>query len=104
MGRLQTWGAAARRSPVLLGGWRPWWWWPWSAGGVVLATRSSPPPAPTPSPSTRAVALGDSVPYGHGLANPYLTPQQGLPADAGLPGPLDARPTRAWSPRPWGSP
>jgi hypothetical protein len=25
------------------------------------------------------VALGDSVPYGHGLANPYLTPQLGLP-------------------------
>jgi hypothetical protein len=28
----------------------------------------------------RAVALGDSVPYGHGLANPYLTPQIGLPS------------------------
>jgi hypothetical protein len=27
----------------------------------------------------RAVALGDSVPYGHGLSNPYLTPQIGLP-------------------------
>ena len=47
MGRLQTWGAAARRSPVF-----------WGvtavvvvalvAGGVVLATRSSQPPAPTP--------------------------------------------------------
>ncbi len=86
MGRLQTWGAAARRSPVF-----------WGvtavvvvalvAGGVVLATRSSQPPVPTPSTSTRAVALGDSVPYGHGLANPYLTPQQGLPADAISQGP-----------------
>jgi len=78
MGRLQTWGAAARRSPVF-----------WAvtafvvaaliAGGVVLATRSTSPPAPSPSTSTRAVALGDSVPYGHGLHNPYLTPQLGLP-------------------------
>ena len=49
-------------------------------GGVVVATRSSPPPAPSPSTSIRAVALGDSVPYGHGLANPYLTPRVGLPA------------------------
>jgi hypothetical protein len=48
------------------------------AGGVLLATR--PGPAPTPPPSVRAVALGDSVPYGHGLANPYLTPQIGLPS------------------------
>ncbi len=89
MGRLPTWGAAARRSPVV-----------WAvtavvvvvalvAGGVVLATRSSQPPT-TPSPSTRAVALGDSVPYGHGLANPYLTPQQGLPADAVSQGPSRA--------------
>jgi len=79
MGRLQTWGAAARRSPVF-----------WAvtavvvvalvAGGVVLATRSSQPPAPSPTRSTRAVALGDSVPYGHGLHNPYLTPEVGLPA------------------------
>ena len=47
MGRLQTWGAAARRSRgfqvtaavvvvALL------------AGGIVLATRSSPPPASVP--------------------------------------------------------
>ena len=88
MGRLQTWGAAARRSPVF---------WGVSAvvvlvaalvaGGVVLATRTSQPPAPTPSASTRAVALGDSVPYGHGLANPYPTPQLGLPADAISQGP-----------------
>src|SRR5580704_6636648 len=79
MGRLQTWGDAARHSRVfqvvagvvvivLV------------AAAVVVATRSGPP-APTPAPkvSTRAVALGDSVPYGHGLANPYLTPQIGLP-------------------------
>ncbi len=51
----------------------------------VLATRSSsPPPAP---PTTRAVALGDSVPYGHGLANPYPTPQLGLPIQAVSEGP-----------------
>ena len=70
MGRLQTWGAAARRSPVF---------WAVSAvvvlalvaGGVVLATRSTRaarPVArrrrPAPSPS------GDSVPYGHGLPTP----------------------------------
>ena len=82
MGRLQTWGAAARHSRtaqvaavVLV--------LALVAGSVVLVTRSAPPPnVPTPPPpaSTRAVALGDSVPYGHGLANPYLTPQIGLPA------------------------
>lgn len=85
MGRLQTWGAAARHSRVfqvvaavvvlsLV------------AVGVVLATGNN---APTPSPelSTRAVALGDSVPYGHGLANPYLRPQVGLPTDAVSQGP-----------------
>ncbi len=49
------------------------------AGSVVLATRRSTPSAPTPAASTRAVALGDSVPYGHGLHNPYPTPQAGLP-------------------------
>ncbi len=89
MGRLQTWGAAARHSRpfqvtaavvvVAL-----------VAGGIVLATRSTAPapsPTPKPPPSTRAVALGDSVPYGHGLANPYLTPQIGLPADAVSQGP-----------------
>src|ERR1700728_1344909 len=88
MGRLQTWGTAARRSRgvqvtaavvvvALL------------AGGIVLATRSAPPPAippAPPAPTTRAVALGDSVPYGHGLANPYLTPQIGLSTDAGAQG------------------
>jgi hypothetical protein len=88
MGRLQTWGAAARHSRtvqvlaavavVAL-----------VAGGIVVATRSGPAPAPTPSPaqSTRVVALGDSVPYGHGLANPYLTPQIGLPVTAVSQGP-----------------
>jgi hypothetical protein len=90
MGRLQTWGAAARRSRLLqvvaavvvlaLVG-----------GSIVLVTRSAGPPAvpstPAPPPSTRAVALGDSVPYGHGLANPYLTPQIGLPTDAVSQGP-----------------
>jgi hypothetical protein len=89
MGRLRTWGTAARRSPVF-----------WAvtavvvvalvAGGVVLATRHRPAPAPSPATSTRAVALGDSVPYGHGLANPYLTPQQGLPPDAVSQGPSTA--------------
>src|ERR1700722_11540896 len=82
MGRLQTWGISARHSRlfqvvagvVVLG---------LVAGGVVLAPRSPPPaPAPSPTVSTRAVALGDSVPYGHGLANPYLTPQRGLPPSA----------------------
>ena len=96
MGRLQTWGTAARRSRrvqvtaavvvVAL-----------VAGGVVLATRSSPPAptrAPSPAPSIRAVALGDSVPYGHGLANPYLTPQIGLPPGALSQGPsTEAYPT-----------
>jgi hypothetical protein len=48
------------------------------AGGVVLATQTTPPPAPSPLASTRALALGDSVPYGHGLANPYRTSQPGL--------------------------
>jgi hypothetical protein len=96
MGRLQTWGTAARRSRgvqvtaavvvVAL-----------VAGGAVLATRNNPPPpttAPSPALSTRAVALGDSVPYGHGLANPYLTPQIGLPAGALSQGPsTEAYPT-----------
>lgn len=76
MGRLREWGSALRRSPwrgllvvVVVGA--------LVATGVVLATR--PGPTPTPPVSTRAVALGDSVPYGHGLANPYETPQIGLP-------------------------
>jgi hypothetical protein len=79
MGRLQTWAAAVRRSPrrglavvVLVGA--------LAAGGVLLATRPGQPPPPSPPVSTRAVALGDSVPYGHGLANPYVTPRPGLPS------------------------
>ena len=77
MGRLRTGIAAARRSPLIglgvvvvvcaL-----------TATGVLLATR--PGPLPAPQSSTRAVDLGDSVPYGHGLANPYVTPRPGLPA------------------------
>jgi hypothetical protein len=90
MGRLQTWGTAARRSRlvqvpaavVVLA---------LVAGSIVLVTRSAGPPnvpsAPEAPPTTRAVALGDSVPYGHGLANPYLTPQIGLPTDAVSEGP-----------------
>ena len=87
MGRLQTWGAAARHSRVfqvvaavvVLSV---------VAVSVVLATgNNAPKPAPSPRLSTRAVALGDSVPYGHGLANPYLRPQVGLPADAVSQGP-----------------
>jgi hypothetical protein len=54
------------------------------AAGVLATRRASPPPAP---PTTRAVALGDSVPYGHGLANPYRTPQLGLPSSAVSQGP-----------------
>jgi hypothetical protein len=78
MGRLDSWSVAARRSPLF-----------WGilavvvvglvTAGVVLASTRSTPPALTPETSTRTVALGDSVPYGHGLANPYLTPQVGLP-------------------------
>jgi hypothetical protein len=52
----------------------------------ILATRSTTPP-PAPPPATRVVALGDSVPYGHGLANPYPTPQLGLPSSAVSQGP-----------------
>src|ERR1700722_225942 len=79
MGWLQSWVGSVRRSPI-----------PWVvagvvliavvAGGVVIATRGTSPPTPSPAQSTRAVALGDSVPYGHGLANPYPTPQLGLPS------------------------
>ncbi len=87
MGRLQTWGAAARHSRVF-GVVAVFVVVALVAGSVVLATRSSPPPpSRPPSVSTRAVALGDSVPYGHGLANPYLTPQIGLPAGAVSQGP-----------------
>ncbi len=76
MGRLRAWGAAIRRSPwrglavVALAG-------ALVAGVVLVATH--PGPSPSPPVTVRAVALGDSVPYGHGLANPYPTPQMGLP-------------------------
>ena len=76
MGRLRAWGAAIRRSPWrglavvgVVGA--------LAAGAVLLATLPGTAPPP---PSVRAVAFGDSVPYGHGLANPYLTPQIGLPS------------------------
>jgi hypothetical protein len=90
MGTLRRWGGAARRSPAF---------WVVTlvvvaalvAAAVVLATRPGPaPPSPSPATSTRVVALGDSVPYGHGLANPYLTPQLGLPPAAVSEGPSTA--------------
>lgn len=37
--------------------------------------------APPPPPSGRYVALGDSIAYGHGLANPGKTSKGGLPPD-----------------------
>src|SRR6516165_12486244 len=65
-----------------------------AAGGVLLATHNSSPPPPATSTSTRAVALGDSVPYGHGLANPYPTPRIGLPPQHVSQGPsTDAYPS-----------
>lgn len=89
MGRLHTWGASARRSRpfhvvlavVVLAV---------VAGSVVLVRRSAGPPTIPPPPTERAVAFGDSVPYGHGLANPYLTPQIGLPVSAVSQGPSPA--------------
>ncbi len=86
MGRVHTWRSVARRNVLA---------WVAAAavlvalavGGIVFATRSTSPPPPSPAVSTRVVALGDSVPYGHGLANPYLTPQIGLPAQAVSQGP-----------------
>jgi hypothetical protein len=92
MATLQSWGAAARHSRpfhiasavVVLA---------LVVGSIILVTRSAGPPSippappPTPAQSTRAVALGDSVPYGHGLANPYQTPQIGLPPTAVSQGP-----------------
>src|SRR5580692_6987020 len=61
-----------------------------TVASIVRAVQQpSHPPGPAPAPvvSTRAVALGDSVPYGHGLANPYPSPQIGLPAGAVSQGP-----------------
>lgn len=43
--------------------------------------------APKASTGKRYVALGDSVPYGHGLANPTTSTQDGLPPNQG-PSPL----------------
>lgn len=91
MGRLRTGIVAARRSPliglsvvVVVGA--------LAATGVLLTARPGPP-HPPPS-SRRAVALGDSVPYGHGLANPYVTPRPGLPANDVSQGPsLQAYPS-----------
>jgi hypothetical protein len=78
VGRLRSWGAALRRYPwhvlgvvAVVGA--------LAAGVVLVATHSGPTPSPPPPASVRAVAFGDSVPYGHGLANPYPTPQLGLP-------------------------
>ena len=80
MGRLHTWLGATRGSRrarvvvlvvvvlALI-----------AAGTAIFATQSPTPAPPSPATSTRAVALGDSVPYGHGLHNPYVTPQLGLP-------------------------
>ena len=70
-------------------------------GGVVLATRPAaarPTAGPRRGPRQRAVALGDSVPDGHGLHNPYLTPQVGLPASWVSQGPsADAYPSQVAS-------
>ena len=56
------------------------------AGGI-LAVEALRTTSPSPPPSTRYVALGDSVPYGHGLNNPYITAQIGLPKSAVSQGP-----------------
>lgn len=55
------------------------------AGGLVTVEASGA--TSKPPPSTRFVALGDSVPYGHGLNNPYTTSQIGLPQSAVSQGP-----------------
>ncbi len=58
------------------------------AGGLLAVEVSrTTSPSPSPPPSTRYVALGDSVPYGHGLNNPYITAQIGLPKSAVSQGP-----------------
>jgi hypothetical protein len=56
-------------------------------GGGLLAVELSSTPSLPPPPITRYVALGDSVPYGHGLNNPYATAQIGLPKSAVSQGP-----------------
>jgi lysophospholipase L1-like esterase len=57
--------------------------------GTPLVAGAAPESA-GPTPSGRYVALGDSVPYGHGLANPYGRPEVGLPPDAVDQGPSTA--------------
>ena len=63
---------------------------------MVATAAPSPRSDPRPEVSTRAVALGDSVPYGHGLAQPLPTPQVGLPARAVSQGPSTPRVSAAW--------
>ncbi len=60
------------------------------AGGLIAVETSGA--TSKPPPSTRYVALGDSVPYGHGLNNPYTTAQTGLPPSAVSQGPS----SQAW--------
>lgn len=55
------------------------------AGGLIAVEASGA--TSKPPPPTRYVALGDSVPYGHGLNNPYTTAQIGLPQSAVSQGP-----------------
>lgn len=84
-------------------------------GGDLPRSRATAPPAPL----LRYVALGDSVPYGHGLANPNKGTDSGLPAeqgpsteawpslvDKGVPGlaPLRLRPTSCGLAGPRGAP
>jgi lysophospholipase L1-like esterase len=49
-------------------------------GTITILTEQ--PPTSTPG-SNRYVAFGDSVPYGHGLANPTKDTKDGLPANQG---------------------
>jgi hypothetical protein len=55
------------------------------AGGLTSVEASAA--TAKPISSMRYVALGDSVPYGHGLSNPYTTAQIGLPQSAISQGP-----------------
>ena len=99
MGRLQTWGAAARRSRPCSGSWPPWWSSPWSPVASCW-----PPAVPAPSgtsrrrTSTRAVALGRLGPLRARAGQPLPD----APGRASRPPPCPRaprrRPTRAWSP------
>ncbi len=62
------------------------------AGGLIAVEASGGTSTPPPPPPTCYVALGDSVPYGHGLNNPYTTAQIGLPPSAISQGPS----SQAW--------